>query len=156
MARVTRLTFLGLENQERALVRIVSNVIAPMLTAYVSWVLRNARQQGIQRLYFVSRDGQIFYKIASNMRSDNDPTCHYIYGSRQAWFLPSVIEVKENELDWAWTAGMSRRGIDILRRLDIDTSETRSILAQEGFDEDRLLQKLNDNDFNKFQTAFVG
>jgi hypothetical protein len=138
-----------------ALKRIACNVVAPLLTSFVTWVLSDARERGIERLCFVSRNGQIFFKIAKILRSDGDPECRYIYGSRQAWYLPSVIEVNYESLDWAWPVGMSRSGDDILRRLEINTKEVRLELSRRGFDSKRLKQKLDNESFCLFRSLVL-
>lgn len=133
------------------LARVSCNVIAPILVSYVSWVLENATKRGIQRLYFVSRDGQIFYKIASTIRNNCDPECKYIYGSRQAWFLPSVFKAKISEMDWAWPNGMPRRAIDILRRLEIYNDETIAFLKMNRFDSKTLSNPLDESNLNELK-----
>jgi len=154
VARATRLSIAN--NDESATVaRVASNVVGPILTAYVTWVLNNARAQGVERLYFVSRDGQILQKIASVIRDDTHPECRYLYGSRQAWLLPSVLELTPANLDWAWTIGMPRRGNDILRRLEIDTPDAYSILARKGFNENLLARQLYDVDFDRFRSLLL-
>lgn len=130
---------------------IAASVVAPVLTAYVAWVMRDARKRGIERLYFVSRDGQILKLIASQLRLDGDPECYYLYGSRQAWFLPSVQDVDEESLSWAWMKGMSRTGRDILRRLEIDDPGILALLAGEGFDDEALGQQLDESDLRRFK-----
>ena len=121
---------------------VAKRVIAPALTAYVAWVLHDARRRRLDRLYFVSRDGQILHLIASLLRRDGDPECRYLYGSRQAWLLPSVRCINEESISWAWMKGMSRTGYDILQRLESDDELALSILAHEGFDVDCLNQPL--------------
>ncbi|WP_157174328.1 hypothetical protein [Thiocystis violascens] len=130
---------------------VTEEVIAPILTAYVAWILQHARRHQIERLYFVSRDGQILQLIASVLRRDGDPECRYLYGSRQAWFLPSVRNLDEESLKWAWMKGLSRSGRDILRRLEIDEEPVLSILAHEGFDEASLARQLDENELERIK-----
>jgi predicted HAD superfamily hydrolase len=146
---------LATANNNATISKIACNVVGPILTAFVKWVLNNARANGIERLYFVSRDGQIFQKIAAVIRDDDDPECRYLYGSRQAWFLPSVFEPTSESLEWAWITGMSRTGNDILRRLDIDTRETYAILERNGLKKDDLDQSFNDVDFEQFKKIIL-
>jgi predicted HAD superfamily hydrolase len=130
---------------------IAASVVAPVLTAYVAWVLQDARRRGIERLYFVSRDGQILQLIASVLRRDGDPECRYLYGSRQAWFLPSVRDLDDESLKWAWMKGMSRSGHDILRRLEINEEPILSILAHQEFDKESLARQLDNNEFERIK-----
>jgi predicted HAD superfamily hydrolase len=136
-------------------VPIATTVVAPILTAFAAWVLQDARKRGIERLYFVSRDGQILQRIASVLRQDGDPECRYLYGSRQAWFLPSVKDLDEYSLSWAWMKGMSRKGHDILRRLEITDEPVMTILAHEGFDEASLSRQFDDNELQRFKDLII-
>lgn len=67
-----------------------SSLAGPILYPYVSWVLKESMRQGIDRLYFVARDGWILWKIAEVIiREEGYPIkIFYIYGSRTAWRLP--------------------------------------------------------------------
>ncbi|MCI8659512.1 MAG: hypothetical protein HFG54_04605 [Lachnospiraceae bacterium] len=67
-----------------------SSLAGPILYPYVSWVLKESMRQGIERLYFVARDGWILWKIAEVIiREEGYPVkTSYIYGSRTAWRFP--------------------------------------------------------------------
>ncbi len=43
---------------------ISTNVVGPILLGFVLWTFQQARELGLNRLYFVSRDGQILYRLA--------------------------------------------------------------------------------------------
>jgi len=99
------------------------DVIIPVLLAYANWVLHKAEEFNIERLYFVSRDAQIFYKIAERIcRATGGPDCRYLYGSRQAWFLPSFEPAYPPESIWP-IAPTSTTAQDILRRFDMSIGE---------------------------------
>lgn len=70
---------------------------ASMLFPYVSWVLEQSRKRKFKRLYFIARDGYILKIIADLIMQNNDYDLrtYYIYGSREAWRIPSVL----NEVD---------------------------------------------------------
>jgi predicted HAD superfamily hydrolase len=63
-----------------------------MLFPYVDWVIAEALKNGINRLYFVARDGYILQKIANIIIKEKRLRLRtqYIYGSRQAWRLPAL------------------------------------------------------------------
>lgn len=114
----------------------VSQVIAPLLTAFVAWVLQDAKQKGIQRLYFVSRDGQILQKIAQRIIQKSGepmPECRYLYGSRQAWFFPGIEKIDRKNLDWLIIPGHSKSPRHLLAKLRIEPEEIKDTLAQYGF-----------------------
>ena len=122
---------------------LVHSVIAPFLVVFVAWVLRQAKQDGRERLYFVSRDAQVFHKIASILSEDDDAMeLRYLYGSRKAWFAPSIQTGSRDEIRWAFEADMERTPRAIIRRLDLDSVEFTSELRQSGFsDPDEALDE---------------
>lgn len=65
-----------------------------ILYPYVEWLLDDAMQRGIARLYFIARDGYLLKEIADRLiKAWNLPIAtFYIYGSRQAWRLASISE----------------------------------------------------------------
>lgn len=94
LAAFSRRTRLALENSPVAyrkcpLDEVIHSVIAPFLLSYVQWVLDDAAKRGIQRLYFVARDGEILHKIAKELNT-YDIELRYLYGSRRAWLPPSI------------------------------------------------------------------
>lgn len=67
-----------------------SSLAGPILYPYVSWVLKESLNQGVNRLYFVARDGWILWQIADVIIKERQYPIKisYIYGSRTAWRLP--------------------------------------------------------------------
>lgn len=65
----------------------------PILTLYVWWLMLDAEQRGIERLYFLARDGQVLMEIAKVLKAGGVGAgieLKYLYASRQAWFAPSI------------------------------------------------------------------
>lgn len=82
------------------------SLAGPILYPYVKWVLEKSLEMGINRLYFVARDGWILQQIADKIiQIENyQIKTHYIYGSRKAWRLPSYdgsIEDFDRILRWS-------------------------------------------------------
>jgi len=126
-------------------------VVGPILTAYVMWVLEQATQAGVQRLYFVSRDGYLLHKIAQRIApSINSKTeLRYLYGSRQAWHLPGIRRIDTEHLGWLLdpTRGMSLR--HILARVDLTPENLESDLLTAGFAVEKWNQTLCHNELNR-------
>lgn len=86
LSRETRLRLEGDGIEAQPYDGIVSAVLAPFLICYVQWVLDQALQRGLKRLYFVARDGEVMHKIAQRLkRADDNIQLRYLYGSRRAW-----------------------------------------------------------------------
>lgn len=70
------------------------------LVPYVHWSILDALQRGYKTLYFISRDGHFLKKIADQIiATRNYPIkTDFIYGSRQAWRVPSYIDELDPEM----------------------------------------------------------
>jgi predicted HAD superfamily hydrolase len=151
ISRVTRLAQSAGSADAEDLLAIAGDVIAPLLTSYVLWVLQDAQRQGIERLYFVSRDGQILWKIAQQLGQYRPiPECRYLYGSRQAWFLPSLTTVNRQNLDWLVLKDHSTAPNHLLEKLHIDPVEIADALAQFQFSKTSLAHQLASVEVEKF------
>ncbi|AMK78695.1 hypothetical protein A1342_01000 [Methylomonas methanica] len=150
--RLTRLSDIENSQLEQNRLSLITAVITPLLTSFTAWVLRTAQAEGIQRLYFVSRDGQVLYNIAQQLKlSTQAPECRYLHGSRQAWFLPSVIKCTRNNLHWLTIPGSSTAIRDILSRLDLTPADLSGSLTEAGFLESSYKKQLNDDELEKFK-----
>jgi predicted HAD superfamily hydrolase len=105
-SRLTRLQSQETSPDKQVIWDTTASAVAPMLFGFVHWCLVEAQKRGIQRLYFVARDGQILQKIAQVICQNWGYTidCRYLYGSRQAWHQPAIQEIGEVELDWILVA----------------------------------------------------
>jgi len=71
---------------------LASRFVVPAYLPYVLWLLKEARQQNIQRLYFISRDGYILQQIAETLPHD-EIELRYFFTSRKA--LQKALENKD-------------------------------------------------------------
>lgn len=115
-----------------ALVDVAAGVVAPVLTAYVLWLLRQAIHLKLKRLYFVSRDGEILLHIAQRIASrlKLDVELRYLYGSRYAW-NSSVSSPRHNKHIWNSLIWLSSKGVsneDILERTGITDSDKSELI----------------------------
>lgn len=116
--------------QEQALIEVAAGVAAPMLCAFVLWVLHRAEQDGVERLYFLSREGQVLARLAKTLakKQGRRTEVHYLYSSRQAMNLAALEDPGPADLAWALTHN--------------DTNTTRSLLARVGLDPEDLADRL--------------
>ena len=147
--RSTRLGFTGPANLAPA-AEIASSVIAPLLSGFVSWVIRDAQKRGLNRLYFVARDGQILHKIAKAFNIEGGPDIHYLYGSRQAWYLPSAFSANREELEFVLLPGQSSAPRHNLKRMNLTPEELSDSLAEYGFLPNSWDVQLPDSQIEKF------
>ncbi len=68
----------------------------PVLYSYGEWIIDQAEKKGIDRLYFIARDGYLVKRIVDVILKSRKSgiATSYIYGSRKAWRMPSLS--KEN------------------------------------------------------------
>ncbi|MGI8502906.1 MAG: HAD family hydrolase [Hassallia sp.] len=138
-SRLTRLQSQETSFDKQVIWDTTASAIAPMLFGFVHWCLEEAQKKGIQRLYFVARDGQILHKIAEVICRNWGYTidCCYLYGSRKAWHLPAFQEIGEFELFWilfntqAVTEFVSIRSI--CNRVEISPEQIKEVLSRYGF-----------------------
>lgn len=127
LAGASRLARLGVQvrsPREAAIRDVTAGVAAPVLTAYVLWVLSRARQRGLERLFFLSRDGQVLYDIARQLagRLGLGIELRYLHASREAWNL-AAVSADPGDISWALThsGGATLQGL--LQRLGIVPEE---------------------------------
>jgi predicted HAD superfamily hydrolase len=141
-SRLVRLQMPAISSSQKALRDVSAGVVAPILVGYVLWILQQARQIGLKRLYFVSRDGQILLEIARRLIGKLDIDCElrYIYGSRLSWNLPALASLNVAQISQmlkrpSWlldtTSSLSLR--DFWARVNIVPEEIENSLSSVGF-----------------------
>jgi FMN phosphatase YigB (HAD superfamily) len=134
-SRMARLRVSAKSEHERSLRDVTAGVAAPTLAGYVLWILKRAESLHLQRLYFVSRDGQVLLDMARQLqpRLGLSIELRYLYGSRKAWNLAAISEITEQRLDWVWdfTDFVSLR--TLLAPLNLHPAEIGPSLESCGF-----------------------
>jgi FMN phosphatase YigB (HAD superfamily) len=99
-SRLARLSQPTMSDTDRALQTVSASVAAPFLVGFTLWILKRAKKLGLKRLYFLARDAQILLAVAQRLIKKLDFDCEllYLYGSRQAWLLPSLTDLNEETL----------------------------------------------------------
>lgn len=155
-SRLARLEINENERHLRTIQEVGASVVAPFLISYIVWVLRGAQKRGLRRLYFVSRDGKILLDVAHHIsrKLGIDIELRYLYGSRQAWHLPSISEINEEVLDWLLVIPHNQTSItDILERVDLDPGEVENSLRANGLDKPMWSQPLTDEVLQKLRSV---
>jgi FMN phosphatase YigB (HAD superfamily) len=133
-----------------------ANVIAPVFFGFVHWVLKEAKSQGIQRLYFMARDGQILWKIAQIIcrKWGYDIDCQYLYGSRQAFHFPSIQQIGETEQEWLFDKPPFFSVRLVCDRVNIQPEQIADALTRHGFPADIWDKNLTEQEFTALKAAF--
>jgi FMN phosphatase YigB (HAD superfamily) len=125
---------------------VAANVAGPLFASFVAWVLQTAREEGIERLYFVARDAQVMLRVGERLRRDGDPEMRYLYGSRQAWLLPAVERVDRASLRWILEPDLAPPRA-LLAKLEIAADEVADELGSHGIEPD---QRLHERSLDRF------
>lgn len=74
-------------------------IVAPFMVSFVEWILKSAKQDQVKTLFFLARDGQILWKIASELKKvgATDVDCRYLLASRQALHLPGHVDITQSK-----------------------------------------------------------
>lgn len=130
--------------------------ITPLLISYVAWVLEQAHEAGIKRLYFVARDGEVMHKIASRLQGSNQSIeLRYLYGSRRAWLMPSIIRTSSTWKKLIATPGQSNARSDVLARIGLSPEEQSQIRSTLGLDEKTWHAPLDKDEAYAFMEAML-
>ena len=140
MAGASRLARLEIARQyqdKSSLIEVASSVMAPTLTAYCLWILRQSITLGLDRLYFVSRRGRDPLEITRRLatRLNQKIELRYLYGGRQAWHFPALTEIGSEQKEW------------ILDQTDFFS--VRSVLARVGIDQKRFQNHWHESVFRR-------
>jgi FMN phosphatase YigB (HAD superfamily) len=133
-----------------------ANVIAPVFFGFVHWVLQEAKLQGIQRLYFMARDGQILWKIAQIIcrKWGYDIDCQYFYGSRQAFHFPSIQQIGETEQEWLFDRSPFFSVRLLCDLVNIQPEQIADALTRHGLSVEMWDKNLTEPEFTALKTAF--
>lgn len=107
------------------------HVYAPVLTAYVEWVLEEACGRGQRRLYFCARDAYPMYEAAKYLCAMRgmDMECRYLKVSRCSVRLPEYRLLKERCLERICVGGIGVKLDTVLGRAGLTEPERIEIAA---------------------------
>jgi FMN phosphatase YigB (HAD superfamily) len=116
------------------IVDVAAGVAAPLLSAYVLWVLASAQREGLKRLYFLARDGEILYLLAQRFAAklELDIELRYLYGSRSVYHRAGLATKPLAQAAWAWKAMYRLTPLDVLKRLGLPPERAEAALARLG------------------------
>ncbi len=95
VAGAARLARLEAEAAGRSVEALGAETIGSMLLAFVLWVESSARTEGMQRLCFLARDGELPLRIAEAMPEDHwdGIALAYLHAGRKSWSLGAARSV---------------------------------------------------------------
>lgn len=105
-------------------------VLAPALNSFVIWILQDAVKRGVQRLYFLARDGYFMYRTAEIFcRQFRLPVeCRYLYCSRYSLRIPMYHLDMNEAMEYICRGGIDVTMQKILKRSGISEEEQQRVL----------------------------
>jgi hypothetical protein len=86
--------------------------------------MTDADRRGVERLYFLAREGQTLHHLAQVLRPvTGGPEPRYLMGSLSAWNASLLAGLSRADLDWLTAEGQSRRPVDVLAKLSLTPEE---------------------------------
>ena len=157
-SRITRLQSPAADNHLATLSEIASSLISPVIASYAMWLLREAGDRGLKRLYFVARDGYLVKRIADALiQVFRIPIeTRYLYGSRQAWHLPAITEFSEESLSWLFERTRTLSLRIILGRLQMTPEGIADILSELGWPQQAWDKSLDEESLERLKADLLG
>ena len=145
ISRYTRLSEKAKTSKEAILRDVAVSVAAPILTAYVIWILQQAQVRQLARIYFLARDGEILLKIAQELAPQIYPEVElrYLYVSRQALRMPGLTKINKAFWEWMFDDTDIFTIESLLARMCLDQVSAKSIFEQVGYPCDRWTENLS-------------
>lgn len=122
---------------------LYNTAMIPVLIEFVIWVIGQAEQKGIKRLYFLSRDGYQMFLVAKDLcqKMDVDIEIRYLNVSRYSMRVPEYAMLGKKCLDRIFIGGIDVTFRRIMKRAALTDDEINDVAAECGISDelDRLL-----------------
>lgn len=129
--------------------KIAADFVAPAYIPYVHFLMEQARQRGLKRLYFLSRDSYILMKMAEVLQpSYPDIELRYLFVSRKSLLLPYLTEMNvEQYLAVQDHQSIYSKKVDELLTAFETSREEQENTFGTSFDYNRIGNKQQEADF---------
>lgn len=119
---------------EKVIADVSTCVLAPVMNAYMIWVLKAALKKKINRLYFLARDGYFMYTTAKMIceRSGIPVECRYLSCSRYSIRIPMFHFNMSEALDYITRGGIDVTLDKVLNRAGLEESDKADIIQDIG------------------------
>ena len=129
-SRAARAAVEAASEHEAAIRDVAAGVAGPALVGFVLWIQEQARQRGLRRLRFLSRDGQVLYELTRRLASGLD--LEYVYCSRLTWSFAATQPGRLAEAPWLFNSFIKSNAADVCARLGLAFAQYRPIMLACG------------------------
>lgn len=132
-------------------------VSGPLLFNYVTWVILEANNKNIKRLYFLARDGYIMYQIAILICNHYNINieCKYLYSSRIAWRVPQYHILGETCIEQICIGGIDVTLDKVMDRAILTEQEKKEVINVLGITDYDVNKVLTRNELNEYKLKLV-
>lgn len=133
-SRYLRISYERVSIDEEVARTVASDIVAPLVFSFCWWVLYEATKNNIERIYFLARDGKIFYEVAQVLKKNwnLNTELRYLYCSRESLLLPAIKEIGNFEIKWITSGYLSSIDMrEILCRLNLTPEDLAGINGKE-------------------------
>lgn len=133
----------------------------PVLYGFTKWLAKKLKEDKIDKVFFLARDGQIMRKAYDKLSSDSilDIPDEYMYVSRQSLNIPSfwmTSNLSEFELrfGWPWRITIT----SFLKRVGLNPDHYINYFKQAGFDLEKKYEwqsLLQDSSFRNIYNQYI-
>jgi hypothetical protein len=131
IAALSRITRNSCEEPDNYWTQLGSGVIGPILTGFVTWLLDLAERDGMKTLWFLSRDGWLFYQAARHLNRNNNLQLEYVGINRL--HLRCALDEKLS-LDQLFSDSRSITWLLVAERLCLGTNELDELQKSVGIE----------------------
>lgn len=133
-ARWLRLSQPAANSAQATLRGMAAGVAGPVLWAFVTWVLLRAHRNGVRRVWFTARDGQVMLRMARRIapRLGLELEMGYLYAGRQVVHLAGLQRIDEHALKWMTGASGALSADALLERVGLTAAELSDALHRHG------------------------
>lgn len=126
-------TMQNADSREEVIQSVTNYVLAPALTGFVAWVLQQALEQGIKRLYFLARDGYFMYRTADLYVKEYElpVECRYLYCSRYSIRVPNYHLDTKKALEYITLGGLDVTAKKLYKRAGFDRDQRRKMYEEQ-------------------------
>lgn len=112
--------------------------VAPVLYAYVGWIIDEAIKRKIETLYFLARDGYILRKIAQRICCERKLSiqCRYLYCSRMSLRMPTYHFIGEEAYQLIFLDGYHVSLQSIFERVVLPENAWLKVIREAGICDD--------------------
>lgn len=135
---------------------LYNTAMIPVMIEFVTWVIGQAQQQSIKRLYFLSRDGYQMFLVAKDLcrKMNIDIEIRYLNVSRFSMRVPEYAMMGEKCLDRIFIGGIDVTFRRIMKRAALTDEEIHDVAKEYDMDNE-LDRMLNYQEIMILKSKFV-